>query len=231
MDYKEEQNGEIEALLSIYEGEIEVLEENPYHVFTMPIKTEGFEEESEDGLFILLKVTYTAKYPEELPLIELEECVNIDEYDLRSHLMEHLTEQMEENIGMVMGFTIISAALEWLGSKWEEIQQEEKELAEKIKQEEEEAEKRRLEGTKVTVESFMAWKAKFDEERLSQKEVVVKEKRLTGKELFLQNIELNESDLQFITEGQEDKVEVDESLFDDLDLDAEEFDDDSEDER
>ena len=48
---------------------------------------------------------------------------------------------MEENIGMVMGFTIISAALEWLGSKWEEIQQEEKELAEKIKQEEEEAEK------------------------------------------------------------------------------------------
>ena len=60
---------------------------------------------------------------------------------------------------------------------------------------------RRLEGTKVTVESFMAWKAKFDEERLSQKEVVVKEKRLTGKELFLQNIELNESDLQFITEG------------------------------
>ena len=71
-----------------------VLEENPYHVFTMPIKTEGFEEESEDGLFILLKVTYTAKYPEELPLIELEECVNIDEYDLRSHLMEHLTEQV-----------------------------------------------------------------------------------------------------------------------------------------
>merc|ERR1712198_162598 len=145
--------------------------------------------------------------------------------------MEHLTKQMEENIGMVMGFTIISAALEWLGSKWEETQQEEKELAEKIKQEEEEAEKRRLEGTKVTVESFMAWKAKFDEERLSQKEVVVKEKRLTGKELFLQNISLNESDLQFITEGQEDKVEVDESLFDDLDLDVEEFDDDSEDER
>ena len=60
----------------------------------MPIKTEGFEEDSEDGLFILLKVTYTAKYPEELPLLELEECVNIDEYDLRSHLMEHLTEQV-----------------------------------------------------------------------------------------------------------------------------------------
>ena len=55
--------------------------------------------------------------------------------------MNKLYFQMKENIGMVMGFTIISAALEWLGSKWEEIQQEEKELAEKIKQEEEEAEK------------------------------------------------------------------------------------------
>ena len=48
----------------------------------------------------------------------------------------------------------------------------------------------------------MAWKAAFDEERLSKKEIVdVKEKRLTGKELFLQNISLNESDLQFLTEG------------------------------
>jgi len=197
----------------------------------MPIKTEEFEEESENGLFILLKITYTPKYPEELPVLELEECVNIDEYDLRSDLMAHLTEQMEENVGMVMGFTIISAALEWLGSKWEAIQEEEKEQAERKKQEEEEAEKRRLDGTKVTVESFMAWKAKFDAERLGNKEIVdVKEKRLTGKELFLQNISLNESDLQFITEGQEDKVEVDESLFDDLDLDADEFDDDSEDE-
>ena len=71
-----------------------MLEEKPYHVFTMPIKTDGFEEENEDGLFILLKVTYTEKYPEELPLLELEECVNIDEYDLRSALMDHLTEQV-----------------------------------------------------------------------------------------------------------------------------------------
>ena len=51
---------------------------------------------------------------------------------------------MEENIGMVMGFTIISAALEWLGSKWEAIQEEEKEQAERKKQEEEEAEKVRI---------------------------------------------------------------------------------------
>ena len=61
---------------------------------------------------------------------------------------------------------------------------------------------RRLEGTKVTVESFLAWKAEFDAERLSKKEIVVtNEQRLTGKELFLKNISLNDSDINFLSEG------------------------------
>lgn len=229
MDYKEEQNGEIEALLSIYEGELEVLQTSPRHVFTMPIKTENFEEDG-DGLFAMIKITYTPKYPEEIPLLELEDCVNIDEYNLRNELMDHLTQQMEENVGMVMGFTIFSAALEWLGSTWDTLQKEEEERVRRKKEQEDEEEKKRLEGTKVTIESFLAWKAEFDAERLSKKEAVdMGEKRLTGKELFLQNLTMNDSDLQFLSEGQEETVEVDESLFDDLDLDGEEFDDDSED--
>ena len=61
---------------------------------------------------------------------------------------------------------------------------------------------KRLEGTKVTVESFLAWKAEFDAERLSKKEIVdASAKRLTGKELFLKNVTLNDSDIQFLNEG------------------------------
>ena len=61
---------------------------------------------------------------------------------------------------------------------------------------------RRLEGTKVTIESFLAWKANFDAERLSKKKIVdVGEKRLTGKELFLTNNAMNDSDIQFVCEG------------------------------
>merc|ERR1739844_648665 len=94
---------------------------------------------------------------------------------------------------------------------------------------EEEEEKKRLEGTKVTVESFLAWKAQFDAERQSKKEIVdASAKRLTGKALFLKNVTLNDSDIQFLNEGTENTVDVDESLFDDLDLDGEEFEDDSE---
>ena len=57
-------------------------------------------------------------------------------------------------------------------------------------------------GTKVTVESFMAWKLEFDAKRLQGKEKKTKkDNKLTGRELFTQNSKLNESDLQFISSG------------------------------
>jgi hypothetical protein len=47
---------------------------------------------------------------------------------------------MEEGLGMVMVFSIISASIEWLGSKWEQIKSREEEAArlkkEMIEQEE-----------------------------------------------------------------------------------------------
>ena len=49
--------------------------------------------------------------------------------------------QMEESIGMVMGFTIISAALEWLCTKWETIQKDEEERQKRQKDLEDEEEK------------------------------------------------------------------------------------------
>ena len=48
---------------------------------------------------------------------------------------------MEENLGMVMGFTVISAALEWLGSTWDTLQLEEEERLKRKKELEEEEEK------------------------------------------------------------------------------------------
>ena len=48
---------------------------------------------------------------------------------------------MEENVGMVMGFTIFSAALEWLGSTWDTLQKEEEERVRRKKEQEDEEEK------------------------------------------------------------------------------------------
>jgi hypothetical protein len=44
---------------------------------------------------------------------------------------------MEENLGMVMVFTVISAAMEWLGSKWEEIKQRRQDIIKERKDREE----------------------------------------------------------------------------------------------
>ena len=63
----------------------------------------------------------------------------------------------------------------------------------------------------------MAWKKQFDIKRLQgRKKKVDGEKKLTGKELFLENATLNESDLKFIS-AEDDSVEFDEALFEDID--------------
>jgi hypothetical protein len=57
-----------------------------------------------------------------------------------------------------------------------------------------------LEGTKVTIESFLAWKTKFESETVKKK-VVRDPTKPTGKEMFLNNAALNESDIEFLTSG------------------------------
>lgn len=62
-----------------------------------------------------------------------------------------------------------------------------------------------FEGTRVSVETFMTWKAKFDAEMHALKGSKEAEgegkKRLTGRELFVADKTLNESDLSFLGEG------------------------------
>ena len=117
-----------------------------------------------------------------------------------------------------MVFTLVSTANEWLNNEWDEELKSREEEAEMKILEAEEAEKRKFHGTPVTIENFLAWKESFDAEMaaLKKPEKEEKEKKLTGRELFLTDKTLNESDLKFLEEGGE-VVKVDESLFQDLD--------------
>lgn len=230
MDYSEEQKGEIEALESIYYGDFTIISVEPYHKFSIPIKTEEYEPDTDtdSGLSCDLVITYTPKYPEEAPIIEIENAENFDD-DYESGLLRYLDEQVSENLGMVMVFTLVSSAQEWLNVKWEDIKKVKEERTARKLREEEEAERKRFEGTRVTVETFMKWKKIFEDEMgiTKKREMLEKEgKKLTGKELFMTDKTLNESDLKFLDEG--DVVKVDESLFqdlDDLDLDDEDDED------
>ena len=227
MDYKDEQRNEIEALESIYCGELEILATEPFYTFAIPIKTEEYEPESGNGISCRLEFTYTPKYPDESLLISIEDQENFEDSD-DEKLKEHLTEQINENLGMVMVFTLVSAAQEWLNVQWDKIKLNREESAAKKLKELEEAERKKFEGTRVTVETFLSWKEKFDEEMgyTKRREIAEREgKKLTGRELFMTDKTLDQSDLKFLDD---DSVKIDESLFqnlDDLDLEGDDEDD------
>ncbi|KAI5697595.1 RWD domain-containing protein 1 [Diaphorina citri] len=234
MDYQEEQSNEIEALDSIYYGDMEILEKDP-HVFTIPIQSECVDDEHQ--MNCLLRFQYTPKYPEEIPIIEIENCDNIDE-DVERELKEYLLTQANENLGMVMIFTLVSSAQEWLSTKSDQLKKDKEEAEEKRIKAEEAAEQKRFEGTVVTLETFIAWKAKFDKDMahiIFEEKNKAKEKtagKLTGREMFMQDKSMNESDLKFIEESGDggldatESVEVNETLFQDMnDLDLSDSDD------
>ncbi|XP_076466527.1 RWD domain-containing protein 1-like [Babylonia areolata] len=238
-DYDEEQRNEIEALESIYPEEIEILQDSPRHVFNVKVASQDLEDNYQDSdnevkVRCTVQFTYTSTYPDEPPLMELASTDGLEE-DQIEMILDFLKEEAESNVGMAMVFTIISA----LQEKLTVLVEDSKRLAEERKvqkaREEEEAAQKRFDGTRVTIESFMAWKTKFDAERKERKRLEKDNDQLTkkpsGKELFMTDATLNDSDISFL-QAEGDNVEVDESLFedmDDLDLDEDLDDEDDED--
>lgn len=111
----------------------------PFHKFSIPIKSEEYESEEDNGLACELVFTYTAKYPDESPVIEIQ-GENFEASYVKV-LLEYLNEQVKENLGMVMIFTLVSAAQEWLNVKWDEMKKTREEEVLRKQKEEEEAER------------------------------------------------------------------------------------------
>lgn len=70
-----------------------VLSTEPFHKFSIPAKTEEFEPDTDNGLKCNLVFTYTSKYPDVIPNIDIEETENFNEgyeKDLLNHLLEQV---------------------------------------------------------------------------------------------------------------------------------------------
>lgn len=219
-DYKEEQTQELEALESIYPDELKVIATSPYGAFELHIvsqKEEYGDEDSEEAS-VTIKFSYTEKYPDEVPIMEITDSENLED-DQLNELLDMLHSQANENLGMAMVFTLVSAIQEELTTLMEQSKQRKVEAEEKKKRAEEELERKKFEGTRVTIENFLAWKTKFDAEMAelnkNRNDNEIARSKLTGKELFLQDASMMESDIQLLQEGE--SVEVDESLFQDMD--------------
>lgn len=224
-DYREEQRNELEALESIYPDSFTVLSDTPVS-FTITVTSDPGEDD--ETVQSTVKFTYVEKYPDEAPLYEIVSQENIEDEDARA-IISCLDQQVEENLGMVMIFTLVSAIQEKLNEIVDQIKTRREEEKVKKEKEAEEAEKVVFHGTPVTIEAFLSWKAKFEAElneikRKRQKEEEQAGKnKLSGKKLFETDHNLDTSDIKFLEEAG-NSVEVDESLFqdmDDLDLDDE----------
>lgn len=169
-----------------------------------------------------LQFTFPKNYPDVGPEIEITSSDNLEDRD-ELEILDELEDMVPENLGIAMVFTLMSKTQEWLNVLKDRKKLERKEDAQRRQRELEELEHRKFEGTRVTVESFISWKLKFDADMalLNKHVKVVDPTKLTGKEMFLQDKDLINSDLSFAIDGNDegDDVKVDESLFANEDLD------------
>ncbi|KAI0670478.1 ubiquitin-conjugating enzyme/RWD-like protein [Trametes maxima] len=215
---------EFEVLESIYPTELTKLSEREIRIDVEPDDpVEGVE-----PLALVLDVEYTDEYPDTLPKFTLEATQGeLDEAEI-DHLHDELQKVGEENLGMAMTFTLVAHLRERLsGLMHEREERKRRDEAEKERRALE-AEEARTRGTPVTVESFKAWKIKFDKEMATKRAHEEEEKlkglslkereeyrkthtRLSGRQLFERDRSLGTLDEDV---GDEDAVSVDITQYD-----------------
>ncbi|XP_034467774.1 RWD domain-containing protein 1 isoform X2 [Hippoglossus hippoglossus] len=157
-DYAEEQRNELEAIESIYEDSFTVLTDEPTS-FTITVASDAGEQG--EIAEATLKFTYVEKYPDEPPLWEIYSQDNLEDGDALN-ILTLLQQQAEENLGMVMIFTLVTAVQEKLNEIVDLMKNRQEEEKQRKEREAEEAEKITFQGTVVNIENFLLWKTTFE---------------------------------------------------------------------
>ncbi|KAL2154096.1 hypothetical protein VTH82DRAFT_2772 [Thermothelomyces myriococcoides] len=196
---REEQIEEREVLNSIFPDEITDISETEYRI---SIKLDIPEDEAEPPI-MLLTVRYPEEYPDKAPILELaapqnstpHQYLNIAED--KDQLLSGLEATIEENLGMAMVFTLVSAVKEAA----EKLVEDRKQAAVKAHEEAilaaEREENKKFHGTPVNRETFLKWREQFlkemeearlreeEEKAAEMKKAKIKEPvKLTGKQLW-----------------------------------------------
>ncbi|KAF5331128.1 hypothetical protein D9619_005562 [Psilocybe cf. subviscida] len=204
---------EFEVLESIYPTELHRISEHD-----IEIEAEADDiPEGAHNFTVTLCVHYPESYPDILPELSFK---NDDEGFTDEDSEKLLTELRtvgEENLGMAMTFTLVSHLREQLSqlvvSKIEEENRREREKERLLL----EAEEKKTRGTAVTMESFKAWKTKFDQQAHLKKQQAEEERlrllspkereewkraqgRLSGRQLFERN-KVTTEDENLLEEG------------------------------
>nr|CAB3477359.1 unnamed protein product [Digitaria exilis] len=194
-DYEQEQEMEVEALQAILMDDIKEIDPSESGIATtarcfqilLSPQDDDFDESAYVPVQLALIFAHTEKYPDEPPLLNVKSVRGIKPDDLAS-LKEKLDQEATENLGMAMVYTLVSSAKEWLSEKYGQNGGDE----EPEETEEQEEEVIVPHGEAVTVESFLAWRERFEAELALQRAKLMpdsaltapKEKKLTGRQYF-----------------------------------------------
>ncbi|EFO26981.2 hypothetical protein LOAG_01496 [Loa loa] len=219
MNHEETQTEELEALGMIFSNELEVVS-SEYPNIALRMSLPSHQGKDFSSMFeVTLSLRLSADYPDVVPEIEISGLECIFSSKRIEKVQRILCGVAQDNLGMPMVFTIVSALQDEIGYLIEDLEAEKIKAEKKAVKEKEEQERKKFGGTRVTPEAFLAWKKKFDAEirAVEEKEKWINEvertRKLTGKQLFLRDSTLNLSDVALMqTAGNE--IEFDESLFD-----------------
>ncbi|XP_023761886.1 uncharacterized protein LOC111910303 isoform X2 [Lactuca sativa] len=194
-DHAQEQEMEIEALKAILMDEFEEIHpsesglntSNRCFLIKLSLQDDETNESSTSPVQLGLIFSHTEKYPDEIPLLNLKSIKGIPASDLKV-LKEKLEQEASENLGMAMIYTLVTSAKEWFTERFDQDTDNDN-----IK--EETANKDEIivpRGEPVTVETFLAWREKFEAEAALERAKVLtesalattKEKKLTGRQWF-----------------------------------------------
>jgi len=229
-DHEVEQEMEIEALQAILMDDMEEIPSSESGLGTtarcFQIRVSPMDDDEDEPTDIPVRLAvifaHTPTYPDAAPLLKVRSLQGINDTDIRS-LQAKLEAEVSENLGMAMMYTLATSAKEWLREKYgqEEVQQEEESDTEK----EEVVEKH---GEVVTVESFVAWRDRFEAEIALEKAKLMpdavllasKEKKTPGRQWF----EMKSAGK--VVEDDEEEIDDDEEDIDFGDDDDEDIDED-----
>ncbi|XP_068651928.1 uncharacterized protein [Aristolochia californica] len=232
-DCAQEQEMEIEALQAILMDEIEEIDSSESGLSTknrcFQITLSPQDDELDESIYtpvqLALIFSHTENYPDEGPLLNVKSIRGIKSEDLQI-LKEKLEQEVLENLGMAMIYTLATSAKEWLSEKFGQN-------AEEAEDEDQDAEKDEVivpHGEPVTVDTFLAWRERFEAELALERAKLMpesaltttKEKKLAGRQWF-ESGRAAVKGAVLVNEGSEDEDEEDIDVDDDFEDDEEDM--------
>lgn len=230
-DYLQDQEMEIEALEAILMDEFKEIHPSESGLntsnrcFQITLSPQDDEvDNSTTPVQLGLIFSHTEKYPDEPPLLNVTSLRGIQMGDLKI-LKDKLEQEAFENLGMSMVYTLVTSAKDWLSERF--AQDDDVENTE----EDENAKDEIIvpHGEPVTVDTFLAWRERFEAELALERAKLMpeaalsapKEKKLTGRQWF-ESGRATTKGATAITEGSDEEDDEDIDFDDDFEDDEEE---------